>query len=75
MPVENARRPPTFARNDLAFEDPTGAEHGRYGDGLKKAVYNYMLGMGLDEDVRVWFAHEMPKAKVAKRFIANALKT
>jgi hypothetical protein len=65
---------PTFARNDLAFEDPTGGDHSLFGEGLKKAVYNYMLGMGLDEDVRVWFDKKVPKTTVAKRFIASALR-
>jgi Radical SAM superfamily len=64
----------TFARNDLHFTDPTGVDHDALGVGLKKAVYNYMLGMGLEEDVRVWFATEVPKTTVKKRFIADALR-
>jgi len=64
---------PTFARNDLAFEDLTGTDHAALGPGLKKAVYNYMLGMGLDEDVRVWFDTARPKAQVPKDFIKKAL--
>lgn len=48
-------RPTAFARNDLPFEDPTGCDHERLGYGLRKAVYNYMLGYGLDQDVRAWF--------------------
>ncbi len=65
---------PSFARNDLAFVDPTGCDHAALGGGLKKAVYNYMLGMGLDEDVRVWFDTPKPKAKVAKDFVKKALE-
>jgi radical SAM superfamily enzyme YgiQ (UPF0313 family) len=45
----------TFARNDLGFVDPTGADHDRLGAGLRRALYNYMLGLGLDLDVRTWF--------------------
>ena len=51
-------RPPpkvTFAHNDLAFDDPVGADHDFLGAGLRKALYNYMLGIGLDADVRIWF--------------------
>jgi hypothetical protein len=66
-------RAPTFARNDLPFEDPTGCDHEALGAGLRKAVYNYMLGMGLEEDVRVWFSTPRPKARVAKDFIKKAL--
>jgi radical SAM superfamily enzyme YgiQ (UPF0313 family) len=49
-----------FAHNDLAFDDPVGADHDFLGIGLRKALYNYMLGLGLDADVRSWF--EPPRA-------------
>jgi radical SAM superfamily enzyme YgiQ (UPF0313 family) len=51
------RTPPeaTFAHNDLAFDDPVGTDHNFLGSGLRKALYSYMHGVGLDEDVRVWF--------------------
>jgi hypothetical protein len=45
----------TFAHNDLEFDDPTGVDHDILGVGLKKALYNYMHGVGLDADVRTWF--------------------
>jgi hypothetical protein len=45
----------TFAHNDVAFEDPTGTDHDFLGAGLRKALYNYMHGVGLDLDVREWF--------------------
>ncbi len=50
-------RPPhaTFANNDINFTDATGIDHDRYGAGLKKALFNYMHGIGLDLDVREWF--------------------
>ena len=44
-----------FARNEVPFEDPTGCDHDRLGAGLRKALYNFMHGVGLDEDVRCWF--------------------
>ena len=51
------RAPPnvTFAHNDLEFDDPVGADHQFLGSGLRKALYSYMHGAGLDQDVRVWF--------------------
>jgi hypothetical protein len=51
-------RPPstiTFAHNDVAFDDPVGADHDFLGVGLRTALYNYMHGVGLDADVRSWF--------------------
>jgi hypothetical protein len=51
-------RPPPeiqFAHNDLEFDDPVGTDHDFLGKGLRKAVYNYMHGVGLDYDVRDWF--------------------
>jgi hypothetical protein len=44
-----------FARNDLPFEDPTGVDHEFLGEGLRRALYNYMHGLGFDLDVREWF--------------------
>jgi hypothetical protein len=51
-------RPPrnvTFACNDIEFEDPVGTDHDFLGSGLRKALYNYMHGVGLEADVRGWF--------------------
>ncbi len=63
----------SFAKNDIGFIDPTGVDHDLLGVGLKKAIYNYMHGIGLDEDVRSWFDSNVPKTKVAKHRIARAL--
>ncbi len=64
----------SFSQNDLRFEDASGVDHDRYGFGLKKAVYNYMLGIGLDQDVRSWFDFRVPKAQVDPRLIEKALR-
>ena len=47
-----------FARNELPFVDPTGCDHELYGPGLRRALYNFMHGIGLEADVRSWFAPE-----------------
>ena len=64
-----------FARNDIGFSDPTGVDHTRLGLGLKKAIYNFMHGLGLEEDVRTWFALDTPcpKTRVKRNTIARAL--
>jgi radical SAM superfamily enzyme YgiQ (UPF0313 family) len=65
----------TFAVNDIAFEDSSGVDHDTLYPGLKKALYNYMLGVGLEEDVRSWFDIPVPKTTVAKNFVASALRS
>jgi radical SAM superfamily enzyme YgiQ (UPF0313 family) len=45
----------TFANNDINFTDLTGIDHDVFGAALRKALYNYMHGIGLDVDVRDWF--------------------
>jgi radical SAM superfamily enzyme YgiQ (UPF0313 family) len=63
----------TFARNEVPFEDPTGCDHGRLGPGLRKALYNFMHGIGLDEDVRTWFEDDVPAAQVSRDLVRRAL--
>ena len=63
----------TFATNDVDFIDPTGVDHDALGVALKKALYNYMHGIGLDEDVRSWFGPRTPRSRVPRDRIARAL--
>lgn len=70
LPLPDSR----FAKNDVGFVDPTGVDHDRLGRALKKAIYNFMHGVGLEEDVRVWFEGERaPKPAVGRNCIARAL--
>ena len=57
----------TFANNDINFTDLTGIDHDVFGAALKKALYNYMHGIGLDIDVREWFEQREPDRGVGKR--------
>ena len=65
--------PVSFAKNDIGFDDPTGTDHDALGIALKKALYNYMHGIGLEEDVRRWFTTTVPRTTVARHRIARAL--
>ena len=65
--------PVSFAKNDVAFIDPTGTDHDAMGHALKKAIYNFMHGIGLESDVRSWFGVKVPRPTVAKDKIARAL--
>jgi hypothetical protein len=66
----------TFAKNDIGFIDPTGTDHDALGQGLKKAIYNYMHGVGFEADIRSWFELQqpVPKSTVSRQFIAKALQ-
>ncbi|WP_251367776.1 radical SAM protein [Polynucleobacter sp. JS-JIR-II-b4] len=66
----------TFAKNDVAFIDPTGVDHDVLGQGLKKAIYNYMHGVGFEIKTKSWFdglGIAVPKTTIPKNFIQNAL--
>ena len=79
--VELVPLPPGhFAKNDIGFIDPTpmppGVDHDLLGRGLKKAIYNFMHGVGLEQDVRQWFElprGACPKPTVRREHIARAL--
>lgn len=67
-----------FAKNDVLFDDPTdsdkgGVDHDALGLALNKALYNYMHGIGLETNVRQWFAQRVPKTTVPRDFISAAL--
>ncbi|MBV8603373.1 MAG: radical SAM protein [Pelomonas sp.] len=62
-----------FAKNDVGFVDPTGTDHDAMGRALKKAIYNFMHGIGVDSDVRQWFDVRVPKPTVNRHRIARAL--
>ena len=66
-------QPLTFARNDVGFTDPTGVDHDTLGAGLKKAIYNYMHGMCMEDDVRRFFSMKVPRTTVKRDFVARAL--
>jgi hypothetical protein len=63
----------SFAKNDIGFVDPTGVDHDSLGLALNKALYNYMHGLGLEQDVRSWFNGKLPRPRVPRDFVAAAL--
>jgi hypothetical protein len=79
--------PVSFGKNDIGFIDPTGVDHDVLGLGLKKAIYNFMHGIGVEEDVRSWFqdainehargpnaGFKIPKSTVPRQKITKALQ-
>ncbi len=63
-----------FANNDLYHDDPMGAEHEVFSDGLKKALYNYMHGVGIDWPLRKFFNFSIPEPLVPRSLIEKSIK-
>ena len=65
--------PGTFANNDLEHADPTGTDHAQFSEGLKKSLFNYMHGIGLDMPLQEWFDFKIPRTQIPKNYIARIL--
>lgn len=63
-----------FADNDLYHTDPTGAKHEKFSEGLRISLFNYMNGLGLDEDLGIWFKFKTARTTIPKRFILRSLE-
>lgn len=57
-----------FARNELPFQEEKFVDHDMLGVGLRRALFNYMLGQGFDLDLREWFDEKVPKPRVDVHF-------
>jgi len=62
-----------FAENDIAYHDPINADHEMLGKGLKKALYNYMHGMGFEHPMHFWFDEEVSVPNIPSDFIEQAI--
>jgi hypothetical protein len=63
----------TFANNDLEYEDKSGIDHSQFSAGLKKSLFNFMQGIGLEEPLDFWFSFKNPKTSIDKNLISNFL--
>lgn len=61
-----------FAKNDLEHEDPLGCEHQAFAQGLNKAVYNFMHGIGTELSIRKWFDIPVPASTVKRNYAEQA---
>ncbi len=62
-----------FAENDVDFFDPTGTDHEMLGEGLRKALYNYMHGIGFDQPMEFWFEQPVVDTLMPKSLISKAV--
>jgi radical SAM superfamily enzyme YgiQ (UPF0313 family) len=63
----------SFANNDIAHIDPSGANHEIFGYGLKKAILNYMHGACFEFPLQKWFEFKIPKTTIAPNYIQQQL--
>lgn len=62
-----------FANNDLKHIDPLGTQHGRFSEGLRKSLFNYMHGICFEYEMQEWFSHKVPKTTIPKKYISQAI--
>ena len=67
-----------FCNNDLKFietdnpqSDNPKFDWDEIGNSLKKMLYNFQLGIGIDFPIREWFAISLPKTKIDRKFVRN----
>lgn len=62
-----------FAENDYFHEDPKGADHELFSEGLRISLFNFMQGAGFELPLSDWFDFKIPKTTIARDFIENAI--
>ena len=73
--VEKLSDTGSFANNDLEYADPTGTDHDLYTAGLKKSIYNYMHGVGIEFGLSEWFDQTIPATTHPADLIEGFLKS
>jgi hypothetical protein len=62
-----------FANNDLEHQDPLGADHDLFSEGLRKSLFNYMHGVCLDFPLSRWFDFKVPMTSVSPKYIEKSI--
>lgn len=62
-----------FADNDRFHDDPTGADHDLFAEGLRKSLFNYMHGVGFEFPLSSWFDFKTPRPSVPPNFIERSI--
>ena len=60
-----------FGNNDLLFKTKLKVDYKKFSFGLKKALYNFMHGVGFDKSVETWFDFQTRKTTIASNLISN----
>jgi hypothetical protein len=64
----------SFANNELPHDDPSGANHDLFGEGLRKSLFNYMHGVGFEIPLKEWFDFKTPLTTISKKFITDQIQ-
>lgn len=62
-----------FANNDLEHNDPLGADHDRFAEGLRKSLFNYMHGVCLDFPLSRWFDFKTPPTSIPPNYLERSI--
>lgn len=63
-----------FAKNAIPFTDSVKCNHDQLGVSLRKALYNYMHGIGIDKNLQFWFGDKKIKPSIKKNYISAILQ-
>lgn len=63
-----------FAHNDIPHDDPEGADHSVFSEGLKKSLFNFMHGVCFDFPLQEWFDFDVPETSVSPFEIEMAIQ-
>lgn len=63
-----------FAENDLFHEDPKGAEHHLFTEGLNRALNDYLNNRGFDIPLQKYFGFKVPQTSHPKGLIGGFLR-
>ncbi|MFT5986405.1 MAG: hypothetical protein ACI825_001908 [Planctomycetota bacterium] len=62
-----------FAQNDLWHEDPNGADHPKYTNGLNRALDGYLNALGFEKELQDWFDFPVLPTSHSKYLIEDFL--
>lgn len=63
-----------FALNDLFHEDPEGADHAQFSQGLNRALQSYLNGLDFEKPLNEWFDFEVPGTTHPRDAIAQVFE-
>ena len=62
-----------FGNYQLGYEEPGTVDHHQFGDALRKAVWNYELGICVDRPAEEWFDRTVPTTTLARDYVHDLI--